>query len=302
MHVQQLYQNVTASIIKELETGTIPWTKPWKDERPACGSLMPHNRITGRAYSGINVPILWSEALGHHYPSHEWLTYRQALSSGAQVRKGEKSVHVVFASQVSVKKNEEEKRVGMLRVYPVFNASQVDNLPALPEQKAKEPIELLRDAEHFIEATEAKIEHGGNRACYVGLPHDTICLPMPEQFKGMEHYYATALHELCHNAVIGIMPRGLRWSLVFRALTMRVFGIIRALRGTRGADRRAGTGLSALPERRREREPFPSSAYRRGCRFGWSRRTHARARGRSPLDRRRDGAGPSQYCGEAYAA
>ena len=198
MNIQQLYQSVTASIIKELEAGTIPWTKPWKDERSARGSLMPHNRATGRAYSGINVPILWSAALGHHYPRHEWLTYKQALSLGAQVRKGEKSVHVAFASQVTVKKNEKEKRVGMLRVYSVFNASQVDNLPPLPEQKPKEPVELLQGVEYFIEATEAKFEHGGNRACYVGLPHDTICLPMPEQFKGMEHYYATALHELCH--------------------------------------------------------------------------------------------------------
>jgi antirestriction protein ArdC len=126
------------------------------------------------------------------------LTYNQALSLGAQVRKGEKSTHVVFAKQLLVKDEEELKRVGMLKTYSVFNASQVDHLPPLPERLPREPLELLREVEEFIDATEAKLEHGGNRACYVGVPHDTICLPMPEQFKGMEHYYATALHELCH--------------------------------------------------------------------------------------------------------
>jgi antirestriction protein ArdC len=63
---------------------------------------MPHNRATGRAYSGINVPILWSEAMMHGYKTHEWLTYKQCLTLGAQVRKDEKSILVVFASQVTV--------------------------------------------------------------------------------------------------------------------------------------------------------------------------------------------------------
>jgi hypothetical protein len=52
---------------------------------------------------------------------------------------------------------------------------------------------------------------------------------------------------------------------------MRWFGIIRALRGMRGVGRRAGSGSLALPERRRERGPFPSSASRRGFRSGGSR-------------------------------
>jgi hypothetical protein len=59
-------------------------------------------------YSGINVPILWSEALRHRYQTHQWLTYKQALDSGAQVRKGEKSITVVFASQVTVKRRKKK--------------------------------------------------------------------------------------------------------------------------------------------------------------------------------------------------
>ena len=72
MNISALYESVTNSIIQELENGTIPWTKPWKDERTAHGSLMPHNRATGRAYTGINIPILWSAASSRGYASHEW--------------------------------------------------------------------------------------------------------------------------------------------------------------------------------------------------------------------------------------
>ncbi len=53
----------------------------------------------------------------------------------------------------------------MLRACSVFNAAQVDNLPPLPPKIPNEPLELLHNVERFIEATEAKVEHGGNRAC-----------------------------------------------------------------------------------------------------------------------------------------
>jgi antirestriction protein ArdC len=31
MNIADLYQSVTADIIKDLEAGTAPWTKPWKN-------------------------------------------------------------------------------------------------------------------------------------------------------------------------------------------------------------------------------------------------------------------------------
>ena len=48
-----LYDDVTARIIRELEHGTLPWIKPWKD---ACAPLgLPRNATTQRAYTGVNV-------------------------------------------------------------------------------------------------------------------------------------------------------------------------------------------------------------------------------------------------------
>ena len=47
------------------------------------------NAATGRQYSGINVLILWGAVIAHGFPGQSWLTFRQALSLGGNVRKGE---------------------------------------------------------------------------------------------------------------------------------------------------------------------------------------------------------------------
>jgi antirestriction protein ArdC len=56
-----IYETVTNEIIAELEAGAIPWTKPWKSSGKSIG-IMPTNAVTGRSYSGINIPILWHSA------------------------------------------------------------------------------------------------------------------------------------------------------------------------------------------------------------------------------------------------
>lgn len=88
MNIQQLYSEVSAKIIAELEAGAVPWLKCWKGTNTG---LVPANAISKRAYSGINVPILWFTAAEKGYEKHAWLTYQQAAAAGGQVRKGEKS-------------------------------------------------------------------------------------------------------------------------------------------------------------------------------------------------------------------
>ena len=48
-----LYQDITDTIIAELEQGRVPWVQPWGGVRAPLG--FPHNAATGRAYSGINI-------------------------------------------------------------------------------------------------------------------------------------------------------------------------------------------------------------------------------------------------------
>ena len=56
-----LYDEVTASIIAQLEEGVFPWVRPWSKALAAPG--LPRNAVTGRAYSGINVLILWGAVM-----------------------------------------------------------------------------------------------------------------------------------------------------------------------------------------------------------------------------------------------
>src|ERR1039458_9628775 len=99
------------------------------------------------------------------YSSQGWMTFGQSQGLGATVRAGEKGTHVVFTKKLTVKEEDEEKQIAMLRAYTVLNIAQIDGLavaaPVAPDV-------LPHDAtEAFISATRADIRHGGGRACYV---------------------------------------------------------------------------------------------------------------------------------------
>jgi antirestriction protein ArdC len=87
MKIADLYQHVTDSIIADLEKGVASWVKPWKTGNG--GGVMPMNAVTKRAYSGVNIPILWHAAIARGHPTQQWMTYKQALPLDAHVRKGE---------------------------------------------------------------------------------------------------------------------------------------------------------------------------------------------------------------------
>ncbi len=189
--MKELYQSITAAIIKDLEAGVAPWVKPWKC---SGGDIMPRNYATRRAYSGINVIILWDQQIKRGYPTSQWMTYKQAREANAQVRGGEKATTVVYTNTMLVGEGEDEKRVGYLKRFFVFNVAQMDGIETA-SVAAYTPQQGQVD--RFLEATHANIRHGGDRAFY-SPSHDFIQLPPRQQFDGEEHYWATALHEAVH--------------------------------------------------------------------------------------------------------
>src|SRR5271154_1334690 len=102
------YDENTGKIIAELEAGRVPWVQPWGTAAAKAPLAMPKNGATGRFYSGINVLILWGSVTEHGFPSQGWLTFRQALNLGGNVRKGEHGTTVVFADRFIP--DEEKKR------------------------------------------------------------------------------------------------------------------------------------------------------------------------------------------------
>lgn len=105
---RNLYAETTARILAKLETGVIPWRQPWSNY---ASSAMPANAITSRAYSGANVPLLWMTAQDRGYAAARWLTFKQALEAGGNVRKGEKGSTVIFVSHIEKEDGDETRRI-----------------------------------------------------------------------------------------------------------------------------------------------------------------------------------------------
>ena len=201
---QDIYTRVTNRIVAELERGVRPWIKPWSVEH-AAGRITRPLRQNGIPYRGINVLLLWGEALEKGYAAPLWMTYKQSQELGAQVRKGQHGSHIVYADRFTKTETNDqgeavEHAIPFLKTYTVFNVEQIDGLPAHFYAQPVNPLPLsdrIEHADRFVTATGAAIHHAGNQAYYAPA-RDIIQLPPFEAFKDKESYYSTALHELTH--------------------------------------------------------------------------------------------------------
>lgn len=198
---RDLYTEVSARIVAELERGAAPWIKPWS---ATAGQNVPQNAVTNRPYSGCNVILLWL-ARNRGWPTPRFLTFKQAIEAGGNVRKGEHGTKVYFVKQLQIKDDEgdepDTRLVPMMREYTVFNVDQCENLP--DSVKVGKPMRVrnpdTRDelADQFLHSTGADIREGHGEAFYVPS-HDFISMPAFEAFKGADHFYNVAFHELTH--------------------------------------------------------------------------------------------------------
>src|SRR5262245_3125719 len=198
---RDLYAEVTARITAELERGAAPWVKPWS---ATPGHNVPQSAVTNRPYSGCNVILLWF-ARNRGWATPRFLTFKQALEAGGNVRKGEHGTKVYFVKQLQIRESggeeAETRLVPMLREYTVFNVDQCDGLP--DSIRAGKPIRVrnpdTRDglADELLRCTGADIREGHGEAYYVPS-HDFISLPAFGAFKGADHFYNVAFHELTH--------------------------------------------------------------------------------------------------------
>ena len=200
-----VYTRVTSKIIEELERGTRPWFKPWNAEH-AAGRITRPLRHNGQPYKGINILMLWASAEAQGFANPFWLTFNQARELGAFVKKGEHGSPVVYANTFKKKDTAEdgsevEQEIPFLKEYTVFNAAQVEGLPAYFYEMAKaiesKPLARIEQAEQFFANTKADIQYGGNRA-YYAIEADYVRMPPFETFRDAESHAATLAHELTH--------------------------------------------------------------------------------------------------------
>ena len=193
MSVQtELYQTITNTIIKQLESGVTPWLKPWKAIEGSTSLSLPFNGHSGRNYNGINLLLLWAS----DYPSNAWYTFKQAKELGGMVKKGEKATKIVYWQMLkSTDSNGHEQIIPMLKSYYVFNYIQCEGLP---EPKRKLGLELPPMPENdIVKACNVPLLHEGNRAFY-SPSKDIIVMPHVSQFESVTRYNNTLMHELTH--------------------------------------------------------------------------------------------------------
>lgn len=209
-----LHEQVAEKLIAALEAGTSPFQKPWTDDHTA-GFMTPLNPTTGKPYRGMNA--LWLAMQDRQDP--RWMTLKQASFNKWTVEKGAKATLINFVKTTDLqpvldKKGEkvldENGKAKMQTVKLekpiitnawVFNGEQIKGIPdwkeAYEAKQAEQQWSPIEKAEQIVEASKAKIKHGGNQA-YYNLTKDFIQLPKKEQFDSAAKYYATLLHELGH--------------------------------------------------------------------------------------------------------
>ena len=188
-----IYSEVTARIIAQMEEGVIPWSKPWI----ACSKAI--SRSTGKPYSLLNQMLLGRPG--------EYLTFKQCQEAGGKVRKGEKSSMVVFWKFIEQKDEEtgEKKEVPFLRYYNVFHIDQCEGIAAKHTTETAfpdgaEPLEAAQEIIYdYLSREGVKLSHEeGDRAFYRPST-DEVVLPIRKQFVSTSEYYSTVFHELTHS-------------------------------------------------------------------------------------------------------
>lgn len=204
------YQMVTDRICEMLEQGFIPWDKPW-----AMANSCAWSGISGEPYSLLNQFLLADP--GKKYKNFdevikdiagEWVTFKQAVDRGGNVKKGEHGRKIVFFKMVS-EKDEDGEETGKFHPFitwaTVFKISQCEGV----EQKYHKDAGMLYTfnanqtadnvANEYIQREGITFKTRESNRAFYSPESDTVVLPLPEQFQNNSEYYSTLFHELTHS-------------------------------------------------------------------------------------------------------
>jgi antirestriction protein ArdC len=191
---RDIYQSITERFIDQLKQGTVPWQRPW---------LSAQNIVSQKPYRGINSLLLGSAPFGSPF----WVSFKQALDLGGNVRKGEKSHPVIYykflekrdaAGNLVIRADGTQARVPFIRWSNVFNLDQTEGItpPVLTvAQTDQQPCN--KAAEMVAAAKLCPIRHAGYSASY-SPQLDMIQMPAPATFHTSSDYHHTLFHEMVH--------------------------------------------------------------------------------------------------------
>ena len=192
--MSNIYQEITDSIITELEKGATPWVKPWNAPNGA-----DKNIVSQKPYRGINKLITAMAGCIKGYSNPAWASYDQWQKLGGQVKKDEKATKIIFWSKATGKDKNTglEKEYAFAKAHYIFNVAQVDGIEIVVTEDKQNDNQKIEQCEQRIKDTGANIITGGDTACFIPSS-DIIKMPEIGTFLSSENYYATAFHELTH--------------------------------------------------------------------------------------------------------
>lgn len=206
----------------------MPWSQPWVTEVPSFGAH--HNPITGTRYRGVNAAMLWAMSLEHNYPDPRWCTFKQAQNKDWHIKKGEKGTPIEFWSIYDTKERkkltlqeadeivrQDPDRENDMRpcssVYVVFNGTQINGIPELPQARHVAPDYTNTLLESFAGTylTNEGIAVIESRKASYDFISDYIKMPPRASFFSELDYYHTLFHECAHSTgAASRLDRGLQ--------------------------------------------------------------------------------------------
>jgi len=201
-------EQLARTFINCLQERQLSWKKEWK----ASNSRAPYNAVTGKRYKGINHLALGLTAMAKQYQDPRWATFKQIQDNEWKLKKGSKAsvIEYWFPFDYEKKKaltweearllsKEEASKVGLVsRYYYVFNAQEIDGIPALPEIPKNTNVNQDKLVETISRNMDVPILFDGGDRAFYRPSEDKIHLPEKEYFESTYAFNATALHELAH--------------------------------------------------------------------------------------------------------
>jgi len=186
MAKESSYDLMTKRIIAELESGKIPWKKPWA----GCEAMNYFRRIPYRGINRILLP-------GGEYMTEKELKYKK----GSKIKEGALPHWVAYYRMYEREDPNNpglKEKVFFLKHYQVYSLKDIEGVQSKIEQKEHNPIEaaeeLLKSFKNLPKITHKDI----NKALYVAS-EDIINIPEMKYFESAEAYYNTLFKLIIHS-------------------------------------------------------------------------------------------------------
>jgi antirestriction protein ArdC len=172
---RDIYQTITERFLAQLKSGTVPWQKPW---------LSVQNIVSRKPYHGINALLLGSA----EFQSPFWLTFKQAVDLGGNIKKGAKSTPVIYYKFLDKTDSDgnpirrgdgTSKRIPFVRWSNVFNLDQTEGIEPPALIASQDDLSAGKRAAAIVQKAKlCPIYHGGFAALY-SPRDDVIRMPSP---------------------------------------------------------------------------------------------------------------------------